>query len=295
MPVNQPIINFRQNYVPPRTLPSQIRFVKKGRVDSILNPNGSLNLIQLPWEFKQNNADFNGFKRLERHPVDSFKRIENIKLAGFPKDNKQQLNFSIHKPDVIQPESFVKKEDQTQFTSPVKDNNSQHNYNSLAESLEKIINSSITPKSLNFNCGFDKETLKNFICNGEVKINELLLREINKTIVYDQKLQRRIRVNSGFDLLGELTTESESEASELSKYIKISTINLRRFSYVERQKAIKKYLSKKEKRKDFSFIRYTVRKELAKKRLRFKGKFVRKPKVDLKVMADDFEKKREKI
>lgn len=50
----------------------------------------------------------------------------------------------------------------------------------------------------------------------------------------------------------------------------------------KRKRAIEKYKNKKERRKSADFIRYKIRKNLAEKRKRYKGKFVKNKKIDLK-------------
>ena len=55
-----------------------------------------------------------------------------------------------------------------------------------------------------------------------------------------------------------------------------------------RKKAIEKYKLKKKARKKSNFIRYKVRKNLAEKRRRHKGKFIKNKKIDMKEAMKEF-------
>ena len=118
-------------------------------------------------------------------------------------------------------------------------------------------------------------------------VNQLLARETLNYLRYEQRARRRRRVAAGFCL----RTEIEREGGKGRELVERLEEGVVRYGYRERKRAVESYLVKKRKRKDSNFVRYRVRKELACKRLRFRGKFIKKPKVDLAKMALEFREK----
>lgn len=122
-------------------------------------------------------------------------------------------------------------------------------------------------------------------------INKLLARELLNFINYEKRTRKRKKVKANFTLIDRILLDDERNGGNLIEYLEICRPLGRRFTIREKRRALDSYLVKKRKRKDSNYIRYRVRKELACKRLRHKGKFIKKPKIDLKEMALEFEKK----
>jgi hypothetical protein len=83
-----------------------------------------------------------------------------------------------------------------------------------------------------------------------------------------------------------LATSSEYSESERRKLIGILNMKLKKATPVDRSSAIKRYMLKKQRRKFVCQVKYKVRQDLACKRLRVKGKFVKSSKMDLMTAAN---------
>lgn len=96
------------------------------------------------------------------------------------------------------------------------------------------------------------------------------------------------RVPAEFDLLEYIKEETKSPQNKYAEqYLPPSTPRVKKLSKTERQKAIDVYLEKKNNRKKIGHVRYQVRKDLAVNRKRFKGKFIKDKKIDLKRAAKE--------
>lgn len=155
--------------------------------------------------------------------------------------------------------------------------------------LKTLLNDNSSEKSLRM---ILKENILHLVFRDHhTLINKLLARELLNFIDYEKRNRKRKKVRANFDLIDRILVDDEKNGGNLIDHLEICRPLGRRFNFREKRRAVESYLVKKRKRKDSNYIRYRVRKELACKRLRFKGKFIKKPKIDLKEMALEFEKK----
>lgn len=139
----------------------------------------------------------------------------------------------------------------------------------------------------------DNGMVRSILDNKQLFINTLLIKELNFFISFEKNMKRRKRIKANFDLIRSVIEEiREENASVLGFYVELSKPLFNRYNYMDKKRAIKKYRAKRDKRKDPSHKRYRQRKELANKRLRYRGKFIKKPKLDLEKIAKEFEKEK---
>lgn len=139
----------------------------------------------------------------------------------------------------------------------------------------------------------DNSMVRAILDNKQLFINTLLIKELNFFISFEKNMKRRKRIKANFDLIRSVIEEiREENASVLGFYVELSKPLFNRYNYMDKKRAIKKYRAKRDKRKDPSQKRYRQRKELANKRLRHRGKFIKKPKLDLEKIAKEFEKEK---
>ena len=125
------------------------------------------------------------------------------------------------------------------------------------------------------------------LTDDEIATNQILLGEVGRLVEYENKMMYSKRANANFDLLVVLKAHQKESDTELDQYIEIGKSINCRFCPFDRQRAIFLYKQKKKNRRNLSYIRYTVRKELASKRLRYKGKFIKKPRLDLQSIVNE--------
>ena len=135
---------------------------------------------------------------------------------------------------------------------------------------------------------------QDLMMDRSIGTNSLLISELKTLIDFEKRQKKRRRVNASFDLMDIFKGDVLVEDEGMSKYLHIARPVLGKFNYYQRKQAIENYLIKKKKRKEFGYIRYKVRRELASKRVRCKGKFVKKPKVNLMLMAKEYNKQEKK-
>lgn len=133
-----------------------------------------------------------------------------------------------------------------------------------------------------------KQEAERLVGDENVFTNRLLVSELKALVEFEKKQKKKRRVNASFDLLDIFKDDVIVEKEDMCMYLKIAKPKLAKFNYHQRKKAIENYLMKKRKRKEFGYIRYKVRRELASQRVRCKGKFVKKPKVNLELMAKQY-------
>ena len=161
---------------------------------------------------------------------------------------------------------------------------SEAKINKLVKKLGTILGEK--PEHKNLSVALQNGLFQELLEDKEVYINGILIKEIEGFIKFEKDMKRKKRVKANFDLIESvLDGLTDTNASVLGFFIELSRGTLNRYKFMEKKKAITKYLTKKKRRKDFRFIRYHVRKELAGKRLRYRGKFIKKPKVDLEQIA----------
>ena len=158
------------------------------------------------------------------------------------------------------------------------------NINKLLKKLGMILGERSEHKNLSL--AIQNGLFQELLEDERVYINSILIKEIEGFIKFEKEIKRKKRVKANFDLVESVLNElTDTNASVLGFFIELSRGSLNRYKFMDKKKAISKYLTKKKRRKDFRFIRYHVRKELAGKRLRHRGKFIKKPKVDLAQIA----------
>lgn len=136
---------------------------------------------------------------------------------------------------------------------------------------------------------------KEVINDESIYINQLLTKELNTFIKFEKNLRKKKRVKSGFCLMDSLIkTMKDENASVLGFYLEVAKPYFNKYNYIEKKRAIGKYLLKKKERRHFNLHKGKERKEMADKRLRCKGKFIKKPKINLEEVAKEFERQREK-
>jgi hypothetical protein len=88
------------------------------------------------------------------------------------------------------------------------------------------------------------------------------------------------------DVRRALAESKDYSESERRKLLCILNMKLKKGSSVDKSAAIKRYMQKKQRRKFVCQVKYKVRQDLACKRLRVKGKFVKSSKMDLMTAAN---------
>ncbi len=83
-----------------------------------------------------------------------------------------------------------------------------------------------------------------------------------------------------------LLESNEYTEADRRRFLGVIGSKTRRISEIDRKESIRKYIEKKNRRKYVCQIKYKVRQDLATKRLRVKGKFVKSSKMDLMAMAN---------
>ena len=158
-------------------------------------------------------------------------------------------------------------------------------YNKTLRRLERLFKS--VNKSKTTASRIRKKQLTVILSDDTIKTNQILRGEVEKLIEYESDIRHKERANANFDLLLVLKSNKQQIDSELDRFIEIGKSVNRRLSPYERKKAINLYRKKKKNRKNLSYIRYNVRKELANKRLRYKGKFIKKPRINLQSIVTE--------
>jgi len=88
------------------------------------------------------------------------------------------------------------------------------------------------------------------------------------------------------DVRRNIMESTEFSESERRKILSIVNAKLKKSAAIDRMESIRRYLDKKQRRKFVCQIKYKIRQDLACKRLRVKGKFVKTSKMDLITAAN---------
>lgn len=117
--------------------------------------------------------------------------------------------------------------------------------------------------------------------------NQILRNELTeKTGGYNQNEDPKVPAE--FDLYEFIKHENRNRpVDETDQFLPLLTPRVKKLSKTERQRAIDVYLIKKSNRQKIGHVRYQVRKDLAVNRKRFKGKFIKDKKIDLKKAAQE--------
>jgi hypothetical protein len=257
--------------IPRAELPKPITYTNtfaRDRKSSLINTDGSLNM-----------------RKLSKEMLEEFLIIPNIikpvmrefDAKPFRKDlHKRKLN-AITKKHRIQ---FIKtsvQEKEMELENP--EQQLELVSDRLTQFLEKEDAQEVSSM---------KEFAKRLLEDRCTGTNKLLINELKALIEYESKQKKKRRVNASFDLLDLFREDVIVDKGGIGAYLNIVKPKLVKFGYHHRKQAIENYLIKKKKRKEFGYIRYKVRRELASKRVRCKGKFVKKPKVNLELMAQQY-------
>lgn len=99
-------------------------------------------------------------------------------------------------------------------------------------------------------------------------------------------------VKNNFCLIDHIIDENQKtpylSGEEYKNLLKFGECTRYRYSNQQRKRAIQKYKEKKLNRKNSTYVRYKIRKDLAEKRKRHKGKFIKKKKINLKKAFNDY-------
>lgn len=101
-----------------------------------------------------------------------------------------------------------------------------------------------------------------------------------------EELQSHLSFDLETDARESLGVSRALSESEKKLYRNLLNVKTKVFSVEERQSSIQRYRAKKLSRKMTYQIRYKVRQDLAVKRLRNKGKFIKSKKLDIRAVAD---------
>lgn len=101
-----------------------------------------------------------------------------------------------------------------------------------------------------------------------------------------EDLQSHVSFDLETDARESLSLSRGMSEGEKKLYRNLLNAKTKQFSAEERRASIQRYLRKKQNRKMTYQIRYKVRQDLAVKRLRNKGKFIKSKKLDIRAVAD---------
>ena len=149
-------------------------------------------------------------------------------------------------------------------------------YNLLGALKKSLYNNSVVAGRVGY--PGDNELL-DLINDNRLLTNSILKKELQTQQIFHRCDENNDRIPANFNLLNQLRLENDDTIKE---YIDKSFMRVKRLSKKDKKKSISIYMAKREKRKNRGFIRYQVRKDLAVKRKRFKGKFVKNEKMDLR-------------
>lgn len=205
-----------------------------------------------------------------RHSYNSIPRVSSN--FSIPRDNS---NFNIHN---ISHGRIS--EEESEEAHETKEESSY--CNNLLTALKKSLyqNNLITGT---FNALTDS-VLLDLIEDSDLGSNFILKNELTHQMNMLRIEEESEKVPANFSLVEHMRGEKSSE--QLEDYIEIGMMRIKKLSKHEKQSSISKYLSKKQRRKSKGYIRYQVRKDLAVKRKRHKGKFIKNNKIDLKRAAE---------
>lgn len=156
-------------------------------------------------------------------------------------------------------------------------------HNKLLGALKRsLCNNNVLTGAVN---GFGGDELFSLIDNHKLLNNPILQNELITQELFMKHEEQNNKVSANFNLLTHLrqTVEGENE-----RYVEYAIMRVKKLTKREKRKSIQVYLEKKNNRKRKKFIRYQVRKDLAVKRKRFKGKFVKNNKMNLQIAVQEY-------
>lgn len=123
--------------------------------------------------------------------------------------------------------------------------------------------------------------------------NSIVIKELTNLLAFSTKRNMRLKSNAQFDIL-DFAADARDILNSMDNKYQISEVlntNAKRYNFKEMAKAKNHYICKRLKRKNKDFIRYEKRQFLANERIRTKGKFVKKNRVDVAQVAREMLKK----
>lgn len=111
---------------------------------------------------------------------------------------------------------------------------------------------------------------------------DILDAEMGGLLDFSRKRNMRVKVCAQFSLAEHLRAQSNDLC--LSKNLNLIDEEFSAemaYNHIDQARAMHRYIAKRNKRKSNTYIRYDVRRKLANNRLRVKGKFLKKAKVDI--------------
>lgn len=116
----------------------------------------------------------------------------------------------------------------------------------------------------------------------------IMKREMGGLLDFSRRRNMRIKVCSQFNLYDHLQAQKLGiKQAKAMKQMEEDNCAELAYSYLDRARATRRYIDKRNKRRSNKFIRYDVRRKLANNRLRAKGKFLKKAKVDIMEVAKE--------
>ena len=161
----------------------------------------------------------------------------------------------------------------------VENNKKNHLLDALKKSLftNTIFNSSVYK--------FKDNDFNNILNDSSLAVGGILKNELTTQKELFEFEEEHKAIPADFNLYEYLKNDNNKE---IDKFMTEEEFKIRKLNKRERKRSIKKYLNKKAKRRDLGSIRYHIRKDLAIKRKRHKGKFVKNQRIDLTTAAQEF-------
>ena len=118
-----------------------------------------------------------------------------------------------------------------------------------------------------------------------------MVNEFRLLLDFSKKRNMRQRVPAQFSLIKHMENNKDNDSTTaMTQKVYTELDEIKIYSSFTRARALSTYLNKKKQRKSADFIRYYERQKLANTRLRTKGKFVKKARIDIKEVAKDITK-----
>ena len=169
------------------------------------------------------------------------------------------------------------------------------NKNILLTALQKSLHNNcfstgqITGLSTNQLDKIGKKMFNTIVKDPKLVCNQILRNELQTQVELNKEAENRNKIPSSFCLLRII--KCEEDFTKYKEYLDPVILRVKRLSKTGKQQSIQNYLRKRDKRKRNTSIRYQVRKDLAVKRKRHKGKFIKSEKIDLQKAVQLFNEK----
>lgn len=112
--------------------------------------------------------------------------------------------------------------------------------------------------------------------------HDILGKEMSTLLDFSKRRNMRLKAYSQFSLIEHIKDQKlDKNIYNVLKAVEDENYNDVTYNHWDRVRALGKYISKRNKRNSSNVIRYDIRRKLASSRLRVKGKFLKKAKIDL--------------